>query len=332
MNTFGHNFRVTIFGESHGEAIGVVVDGVPAGMALSAGDFEQDLARRQPGATGTTPRRESDIPEILSGVYNGMTTGAPIAVLFRNEDARSQDYTRFVDHPRPSHVDLTARQKFHGHNDPRGGGHFSGRLTLGLVAAGVLAKKIIGGNSSSGIRVSSEIIEIGGISDKTRFDKIIADAAQDGDSVGGVVECRAAGVPAGLGEPFFDSVESVVSRLMFSIPGVKGVEFGNGFAGARMRGSEHNDLIIDAHGTTATNNAGGINGGITNGNEIVVRVAVKPSSSIAKTQRTYNLATGKIESLEIGGRHDACISLRAAVVCEAALAIALADLKNTNYL
>ncbi|MDR2913102.1 MAG: chorismate synthase [Alistipes sp.] len=322
MNSFGNNFRITIFGESHGEALGVVIDGTPAGIPLSVADFEADLARRRSsGMPGTTPRRESDTPEIVSGLHNGHTTGAPLTVLFRNENTRSGDYSQFAQHPRPSHADLVAARKFGGHNDPRGGGHFSGRVTLGLVAAGVVAKKILG----TEVRVASEIIEIGGSRNPADFEGIIAAAMHDRDSVGGVIECRATGVPAGLGEPFFDSIESVASHLLFSIPGVKGVEFGSGFEGARRRGSQNNDPITDALGTTATNNSGGIDGGITNGNEIVARVAVKPTASIGRPQQTWNFATGRVETLEIGGRHDACIALRAAVVVEAALAIALAD-------
>jgi chorismate synthase len=294
-------------------------------MSLSAVDFEGDLARRRGGGgAGTTPRKEADIPEIVSGLFEGVTTGAPLTALFRNDNTRSGDYTHLALHPRPSHADLVARQKFCGHNDPRGGGHFSGRVTLGLVAAGVVAKKLLAETC-----VTSEIVEIGGCRDAAKFEETIAAAMRDGDSVGGVIECRAAGVPAGLGGPFFDSVESVVSHLMFSIPGVKGVEFGNGFKGARLRGSENNDAIVDAQGTTATNRSGGINGGITNGNEIVVRIAVKPTASIAREQQTYNFASDRIEPLKIGGRHDACIALRAAVVAEAALAIALADLQRS---
>ncbi len=335
MNTFGRNFRITIFGESHGEALGVVMDGVPAGMALSVDDFGDDLSRRQGGSgIGTTPRREADTPEIVSGLYLGHTTGAPLTVMFRNENTRSGDYAHLAEHPRPSHADLVARQKFDGHNDPRGGGHFSGRVTLGLVAAGVVAKKILAGaggcacgDPASPVRVSSEIVEIGGCREREKFETVIADATRDGDSVGGVIECRAVGVAAGSGGPFFDSVESVAAHIMFSIPGVKGVEFGSGFEGARRRGSENNDPIIDPRGTTATNHAGGIVGGITNGNEIVVRIAVKPTASIAREQQTYNFATGSIAPLSIGGRHDTCIALRAAVVAEAALAIALTDLK-----
>lgn len=326
MNSFGRNFRITIFGESHGEALGVVIDGVPAGIALSAEDLEADLARRQGGSgVGTTPRREADAPEMVSGVFEGRTTGAPLTVLFRNANTRSGDYSHLVRHPRPSHADLVASQKFHGYNDPRGGGHFSGRVTLGLVAAGVVAKKILG----DGVRLASEIIEIGGSREREKFEGIISAAVRDGDSVGGVIECRAGGVPAGWGEPFFDSVESVAGHLMFSVPGVKGVEFGSGFEGARTRGSENNDPITDARGATSTNHSGGINGGISNGSEIVVRISIKPTASIARPQQTYNFATDSVEALTIGGRHDACIALRAAVVCEAALAIALADLKRS---
>jgi chorismate synthase len=328
MNRFGHNFRLSLFGESHGPALGVVIDGTPAGLPLSVADFEPDLSRRRAGTSGTpgtTPRREPDTPEIVSGLFNGHTTGAPLAIMFRNTDARPGDYAALASHPRPSHADLVAAQKFGGANDPRGGGHFSGRLTLPLVAAGVVAKKILG----LGIKLSSDIIEIGGSRDPRAFDRIIAAAQKDGDSVGGVIEVRARGVPTGLGEPFFDSVESVAAHLLFSIPGIKGVEFGSGFAGARLRGSEHNDPIVDSRGTTSSNHAGGIVGGITNGNDIVLRVAVKPTSSIARAQQTWNFATGRLAPLTIPGRHDTCIALRAPVILEAALAITLADLLLT---
>ncbi len=311
MNSFGRNFRITIFGESHGAAIGVVVDGVEPGITLGPTDFEADLLRRRSGAFGTTPRIESDTPEIVSGVLNGVTTGAPLTIVFRNDNTRSGDYAQFAHHPRPSHADWVASQKFRRYNDLNGGGHFSGRLTLGLVAAGVVAKKML-----KEITFRSATIETGDIEA----------AIKEGDSVGGIIECIAENVPVGVGEPFFDSVESVASHLLFSVPGVKGVEFGSGFAAARMRGSQHNDPIVDARGTTATNHAGGIVGGIANGNPIVVRVAIKPTASIAREQSTYNFDSGRIEPLRITGRHDACIALRAAVVCEACLAIALCEL------
>ena len=323
MNSWGDRFRLSIWGESHGQQVGVSIDGVPAGIALSEEDFTADLERRRAGAAGTTPRKESDTPHIVSGVYNGFTTGSPLTIEFLNENTRSGDYRNLTIHPRPSHADWVAQQKWGGYNDPRGGGHFSGRITLGMVAAGVVAKKILGEE----VKFSTDIIEIGGSRDKEQWDAIISSAQQSQDSVGGVVECRVQGVKAGLGEPFFDSVESLAAHLLFSVPAVKGVEFGAGFEAARMRGSEHNDPIISADGTTATNHAGGIVGGITNGNEIVARVAVKPTASIAQPQQTLNLESCKVEELVIKGRHDVCITLRAAVVAEAALAIALADLK-----
>lgn len=322
MNSWGNRFRVTLWGESHGAQVGVTIDGVPTGIALAESDFEADLARRRAGAAGTTPRKESDAPHIVSGLYRGFTTGAPLTVEFLNENTRSGDYASLASHPRPSHADWVAMKKFHGYNDPRGGGHFSGRITLALVTAGVVAKKILG----SGVTFHTDIIEIGGSADKERFADIIESARMDRDSVGGVVECRAEGVAAGLGEPFFDSAESLMAHLLFSVPAVKGVEFGSGFAAARMRGSEHNDPIIDAEGHTSTNHAGGIVGGITNGNAIVVRAAVKPTASISREQMSFNCASGQVDSLVIKGRHDVCITLRAAVVVESAVAIALADL------
>lgn len=322
MNSFGKLFRVTIWGESHGECVGVSVDGVPAGIVLSAEDFAEDLARRASGRRGTTPRREADQPKIVSGVYEGRTTGAPLTVLFENTNTRSGDYSNLVSQPRPSHADLVAQRKFDGANDPRGGGHFSGRLTLGLVAAGVVAKRVIG----SDVKFATRIAEIGGCADESRFDEVIEVAMRDGDSVGGVVECRVDSVVTGLGEPFFDSTESSIAHLLFSVPAVKGVEFGAGFEVAKHRGSENNDLIINADGATATNNDGGINGGITNGNQLVVRAAVKPTPSISRPQMTYDFERGEVCELQIKGRHDACIALRAAVVVESAVAIALADL------
>ena len=324
MNQYGNNFRLAIWGESHGPQVGITMDGIPAGIPLAEADFEADLARRRGGAAGTTPRREPDLPTIVSGVYNGHTTGTPLTVLFANTNTRSQDYANVVQHFRPSHADWVANRKFDGYNDPRGGGHFSARLTVALVAAGVVAKKLL----PEGVRFSTRLTEVGGCTDPERFDEVVRAAAADRDSVGGVVECRVSGIPAGLGAPFFDSAESCIAHLLFSVPAVKGVEFGSGFAGSRLRGSENNDPIIDRNGTTATNHAGGINGGITNGNEVVVRAALKPTPSIARAQETYNFTTDRIEALEIRGRHDACVALRGAVVVEAAVAIALADLLN----
>lgn len=319
MNSTGRFFRVSLFGESHGKGIGVTLDGCPPGIPLSDVDFNDDLGRRKAGRAGTTPRVEDDLPEIISGLFNGYTTGAPITILFRNKNVRSGDYTDLRKTPRPGHSDFVAYKRFKGFNDFRGGGHFSGRLTLCLVAAGVLAKKLI-----SPVSVNAELVSAGGEKD---IDKAVAAAMENGDSVGGVVECRAEGIPVGWGEPFFDSAESVIAHLAFSIPAIKGVEFGSGFAAASMRGSSHNDPIIDDSGRTATNNAGGISGGLTNGNELVFRIAVKPTSSISVKQSTYSLKSGKVEELKVKGRHDACIALRVPVVLEAITAVALADLK-----
>lgn len=320
MNSFGRIFRVSIFGESHGDGIGAVVDGVPSGMELSREDFEPDIRRRAPGAKGTTPRKEADEIEILSGVYNGRTTGAPLAFIFRNQNTRSGDYSQFEATPRPGHADYVAQVKWEGANDPRGGGHFSGRITLPIVAAGVIAKKSLGD-----IDVSAKIIEVGGEKDGSRWASLLEAATAEGDSLGGVVECTVDGLPIGLGEPFFDSVESLISHAVFAIPGVRGIEFGDGFQAARMKGSEHNDLYGE-DGYPQTNGAGGVNGGITNGAPLVFRVAFKPTASIARAQKTWNFKTSKMDTLEIGGRHDVCFALRTPVIVEAMAAIVLADL------
>ena len=304
-----------VFGESHGEAIGVVVDGVKAGIPLCKEDFNEDILRRKSGAKGTTPRIEADEPEILSGVFEGHTTGAPVAIIFRNTNTRSGDYASLAEVPRPGHSDYPASVKWDGKNDPRGGGHFSGRLTLPLVAAGVIAKK------QCGFSFNAELKEIGGETDKAKWPELLDAVSKDGDSVGGIVECRVEGVPVGLGEPFFDSVESLLSHAIFSIPGVRGIEFGDGFRASRMRGSEHNDCL-----PLVKNGAGGINGGLTNGAPIVFRVAFKPTSSITKTQRTLNVKTGETVSLNVQGRHDTCFALRTPVIVEAVAAIVLADL------
>ncbi len=317
MNTFGRIFRIHIFGESHGDSVGVVVDGCPPGIEITGEDFKTDLLRRKSGAKGTTSRKEDDIPQVISGIYNNFTTGSPITVLFKNADTRSSDYN-FRQHPRPGHADFVADKKYNSFNDDRGGGHFSGRITVGLVAAGVIAKNIIKETS-----IKAKLTEAGG---SKNISKTVDEAVKTGDSIGGIIECTVKNIPTGLGEPFFDSVESLISHAVFSIPGIKGIEFGSGFDAARMKGSEHNDLIINKKGRTNTNNAGGINGGITNGNEIVFLVAVKPTSSISLPQETYNFKTKKSETLEIKGRHDACIALRIPVIIEAVTACVLADL------
>ena len=321
-NSFGSKFRLSIWGASHAPEIGVRIEGVPQGVSLSESDFEADLSRRRASAKGTTTRHEADIPTLRSGVADGITTGEPIEIVFQNGDTRSSDYSQFESHNRPSHVDFTARAKYGSEVDLRGSGQFSGRMTALLVAAGVIAKKIL-----QNIEYQTSIVEIGGSRNEAEFADIIAAAMADGDSVGGVIECRAKGIEVGLGDPFFDSAESIIAHLLFSVPAVKGVEFGSGFEGVKLRGSERNDCFVDGEGHTATNNEGGINGGITNGNDLVVRAAIKPTASISKEQMTYNKELCEVAPLRIKGRHDACIALRAAVVVESVVAIALAELK-----
>jgi len=318
MNTFGKLFRISIFGESHGSHVGIVIDNCPAGLPLKFEDFVAELNRRRSGAKGTTPRKEADLPGIISGVFDDRTTGAPITILFENTNTRSRDYSLLRDIPRPGHADFTALKKFGGFQDYRGGGHFSGRLTLGIVAAGVIAKKLI-----APVAVDSEILEVGG---NKNIEEAIDKAVERQDSIGGIIQCTVSGMPAGLGEPFFGSLESVISHMIFSIPAIKGIEFGSGFAAAKMWGSEHNDKFVSVDGRTGTNNAGGINGGISNGNNLVFRVAVKPTSSTHQKQRTMNLKTGEMVDLEIEGRHDTCIALRIPVIVEAAAAVVIADM------
>ena len=322
MNSFGTLFRISIYGESHGAGVGVVIDGCPPGISVAESDFEHDLEKRKAGKAGTTPRIESDFPQLMSGVFKGKTTGAPINIFFANKNVKSKDYDNLINSPRPGHADFTASQKYKGFNDYRGGGHFSGRLTVGLVGAGVIAKKII-----PNISIQAQLIKAGG---SANIDRVVQEALKNNDSIGGIVECIAQNIPVGLGEPFFESVESLISHIVFSIPAIKGIEFGSGFAAATLKGSEHNDCLINTEGKTATNHAGGINGGITNGNEIIFRAAVKPTSSISLPQETINLESGKMEKLEIKGRHDACIALRVPPVIEAATAIVLADLLLQN--
>ena len=362
MNSFGRKFRVSIFGESHGELIGVVLDGVPAGLELSEQDFEQDILRRKSGAKGTTPRVEEDKPQIVSGVFEGHTTGAPLTIVFKNNNTHSSDYEQFAAMPRPGHADLTAAIKWDDCQDPRGSGHFSGRLTLPIVAAGVVAKKVLADatilDDTPVSEINARIVEIGGVDFSTSLEmtggplemtkgalemtngvlemtegpdmseeaqKVLEQAIKDGDSIGAVVECVVPAIDLGYGEPFWDSVESVISHAIFSIPGVRGIEFGDGFKAAAMRGSEHNDPI-GPDGRPLKNGAGGVNGGITTGAPIVFRVAFKPTSSISRPQQTFNFQTGEMDTLAVKGRHDACFALRTPVIVEAMTAIALADL------
>ncbi len=333
MNSFGRIFRISIFGESHGDCVGITIDGCPAGLLLSAEDLLPDLERRKGGLQkGTTPRKEDDIPIFKSGLFNGKTTGFPITILFENKNTRSDDYTKQRSIPRPGHADWVAHQKFGGNEDYRGGGHFSARLTAGIVAAGAIAKKLLSLVQTSpqtplpergaGITISAAVTETGGEKDT---EKGLQKAIDAKDSAGGIVECRVNGLPVGLGEPYFDSLESVLSHMLFAIPAVKGVEFGAGFAAAKMFGSEHNDAIENMEGKTRTNHAGGIVGGISNGNELVFRLAIKPASSTPKEQNSLNWDTGKTEDFSVRGRHDLCVALRAPVIVEAVTAIVLAD-------
>lgn len=344
MNTFGRKYRVSIFGESHGELIGVVLDGIPAGLELSEDDFMQDILRRKSGAKGTTPRIEADQPCIVSGVFEGHTTGAPLTITFKNTNTHSSDYSLFAAMPRPGHADLTAALKWDDCQDPRGSGHFSGRLTLPIVAAGVVAKKILKDatmlDETPCGAVDARIVELGGIpgasemtggaSEMTpEWQEAVDQAIREGDSLGAVIECTVPDIDPGYGEPFWDSVESQIAHAVFAIPGVRGIEFGDGFRAAAMKGSEHNDPIgPDAR--PVKNGAGGVNGGITNGAPISFRVAFKPTSSIRKAQQTFNFQTGDMDTLEVPGRHDVCFALRAPVVVEAMTAIVLADLVSVK--
>ena len=323
MNSFGRIFRVNIFGESHGPAVGIVIDGCPAGLPLSEEDFVVDLERRKGGVQkGTTPRKEDDKPIFLSGVFNQKTTGAPITIIFEHKNTRSSDYEKQQDVPRPGHADFVAAKKFGGHQDFRGGGHFSGRLTVGVVAAGVIAKKILK-IIGSDIKIACNIIEVGG---ERKIEAGLQKAIEAKDSVGGILECVAQNVPIGLGEPFWNSVESLIGHAALSIPAVKGIEFGAGFLAAKMFGSEHNDAIADSSGKTKTNNAGGVVGGISNGNDLIFRVVVKPTSSTPKEQESWNQVTNELETFSVKGRHDLCIALRVPPVLEAITAIVLLDL------
>ena len=352
-NVFGERFMMITFGESHGKCIGVIVDGCPAGLPLQESDIQSKLDLRRPGQSiVTTQRREEDKVEILSGVFNGYTTGAPICMLIWNKDVDSKPYDMIKSKPRPGHADYPAYVKYKGFNDYRGGGRFSGRLTAAFVMAGALAEKLL--RYTLGIEIFAYTKEIGGISmnkdaldylDEIKMNRYSNDvrcpdsstamlmrdaiikARQEGDSLGGIVECIAINVPIGLGEPIFGALESDISRALFAIPAVKGVEFGSGFRASRLKGSEHNDpyAIKDGKVVTLTNNAGGILGGLSNGMPLLLRVAFKPASSIAKTQRTVDIESMSNSEIVVPGRHDPCVVPRAVPVVEAMVAVVLAD-------
>jgi chorismate synthase len=322
MNNFGNLFRISIFGESHGACVGITIDGCPAGLPLTEEDLLPDLERRKGGKQkGTTPRQEADYPFFKSGIFNQTTTGFPITILFENNNTRSEDYQKQRSIPRPGHADFTAHKKFGGYEDYRGGGHFSARLTTALVAAGAIAKKVLN-YAEKAILIEAALTEIGG---EQSLEKGLQKAIDAKDSVGGIVQCTVKGLPIGLGEPYFNSLESSLAHILFSIPAVKGVEFGAGFAAARMFGSQHNDAIENLSGKTKTNHAGGIVGGISNGNELVFRIAIKPTSSTPQLQSSLNWDTGLIDNFSVKGRHDLCVAIRAPVIVEAATAIVLAD-------
>lgn len=350
---FGNKLRVGIFGESHGPAIGVTVNGFPAGETVDMEKLQRFLSRRAPGNSAlTTARKEADLPEFLSGIRDGVLTGTPFAALIRNTNQRSGDYSGFDDTPRPSHADYTARMKWNGAADMRGGGHFSGRLTAPLCIAGGIVLQIL---ERRGIFIGAHLAAVGNAEDAlyplyptkelfaqtaertfpvldpekgAAMEAEIRNAAADGDSVGGLIECAAIGLPAGLGDPMFDGVESRMASVIFGIPGVKGVSFGSGSGCVQMRGSEHNDpfIIKDGKVRTASNRSGGILGGITNGMPLVMQVAMKPAASIAKKQTTVSLSEMGPAEIEIRGRHDPCIAVRAVPVVEAAAALVLLDL------
>jgi chorismate synthase len=348
-NSLGRLFTVTSFGESHGRCVGVIIDGCPAGLPITETDIQREVDRRKPGVTmAATQRVEADKVEILSGIFNGITTGAPICLLIWNKDIDSSGYEKMRFLPRPGHADYTTFMKYGGFNDFRGGGRFSGRITATFVMAGAVAKKLL---NLIGIDVLAHTVDIGGIkAEPKEFDEIrenvdknsvkcadlkaaeamsraIEKVKEEGDSIGGIIEGIAINMPVGLGEPAFDTLDGDLAKALFAIPAVKGVEFGSGFSVAGKRGSENNDPFIIRNGkiVTATNNAGGILGGISNGMPIVVRVAIKPTSSIAKSQETINMKNMESASLAIRGRHDICIVPRAVAVVESMMAVTLCD-------
>ncbi len=322
---YGEKLRLSLFGQSHGPAVGMTLDGVPAGLPVDRNALQAFLDRRAPGTSHlTSPRQETDIPEFLAGLVDGHTCGAPITAMIQNLDVRSRDYGELQDCPRPGHADYTAQIKYHGYQDTAGGGHFSGRLTAPVCIAGGMCLQWL---ALRGISVRARLLSVGNCSDPNGFEAEIAQAKADRDSVGGIIECIAENVPAGIGDPIFDGMEGRIAQIIFGIPGVKGLEFGSGFAGSRSRGSANNDCFtFDGENVRIkSNHSGGILGGITNGNPIVFRVAVKPTPSIGLPQDSISFANRLPRTLELDGRHDPCIALRAVPVVEAAAAVAIFD-------
>ena len=322
---YGDNFRISIFGESHASAIGVTIEGLPAGSPVDSGKLQAFLDRRAPGRDAfSTSRREADAPEFLCGVKNGIATGAPITAIIRNSDTRSNDYANLANIPRPGHADYPAEVKFGGHQDRAGGGHFSGRLTAPLCIAGGIALQQL---ERLGVSVSARAVRIGGETEPERMEAAIAAARDEGDSVGGVVEAEICGLPAGVGDPMFGGLENRITQIVFGIPAVKGIESGEGFAVADLKGSENNDPygIVDGKVVPLTNHAGGILGGISTGAPVVLRVAFKPTPSIAKEQDSVDLRKMEPAKLAVKGRHDSCVVLRAIPCVEASVAVAVFD-------
>jgi chorismate synthase len=324
MNSYGTLFKITLYGESHQSYIGVVVDGMPPGILIDQEKIISDLEKRRPGSVGTTKRIEKDEFIITSGVFNGYSTGSPIHLTIENQNIISKDYENLINHPRPGHADFVAKVKYKGFQDYRGGGRFSGRLTAAIVMAGSLAKMILP------FKFSNELIQVGSLKDLSKIDAYLEEVAQKNDSVGGIILLKVKDIPIGLGEPFFQKLDAEVAKMLFSIPSVKAVEFGTGFNGIEYFGSQFNDEIINDQGLTRTNHSGGVTGGISNGNDLIVKVMIKPTSSIKKPQETYNFKSNDVEKLEIEGRHDVCIARRAGIVLENAIAIVLADLFLMN--
>ena len=324
-SSYGENFRISIFGESHAAAIGVTMEGLPAGSPIDSGTLQAFLERRAPGRDAfSTSRREADAPEFLCGVKNGVATGAPITAIIRNADTRSNDYANLANVPRPGHADYPAEVKFGGFQDRAGGGHFSGRLTAPLcIAGGIVLQQL----ERLGVSVSARAIRIGGETEPERMEAAIAAAREAGDSVGGIVEAEIRGLPAGIGDPMFGGLENRIAQIVFGIPAVKGIEFGEGFAVADLKGSENNDPygVVDGKVAPLTNHAGGILGGISTGAPVVFRVAFKPTPSIAKEQDSVDLGKMELAKLVVKGRHDPCVVLRAIPCVEAAAAIAVFD-------
>ncbi|WP_026399673.1 chorismate synthase [Acholeplasma equifetale] len=320
MNSFGTLFKITIYGESHQDAIGVVIDGVLPGLKIDWDLVRHDLKLRRPGAIGTTPRVEKDEFVVTSGIFNEYTTGSPIHVMIKNENVISKDYEHLKTQPRPGHADYVSSIKYKGFHDYRGGGRFSGRLTTPIVVAGAIAKQMLP------FKFSHKIVQLGDLEDLSKMDEYLRKISEDGDSVGGTIELKVENMIVGLGEPMFEKLDSKIGQMMFSIPAVKGVEIGTGFSGKTLKGSEFNDVFLDDKGKTLTNHSGGVSGGISNGNDLIVKVFVKPTSSIKKEQNSFNLESKEIKTFSVGGRHDVAIIRRAGIVLENALAIVLADL------